>query len=65
MLPLSICSPDILWSVNNVFAKILTILRTIWVSNTIEHISVMELYNILSTLKKFECWNLTVLVTKY
>ncbi len=26
-------------------------------ANTIEHVSEMELYTILSTLEKFQCWN--------
>ncbi len=34
-------------------------------ANTIKHVSEMELYIILSTLDKFECWNRTVLITKY
>ncbi len=35
-------------------------------TNTIEHVSEMELYNIiLSTLEKFECFNRTVLIMKY
>ncbi len=34
-------------------------------TNTIEHVSQMELYIILSTLEKFENWNQTVLITKY
>ncbi len=34
-------------------------------ANTIEHVSEIELYNILSTLEKFERWNQTVLITKY
>ncbi len=29
------------------------------------HKSEMDLYNILSTLEKFECWNRTVLIRKY
>ncbi len=61
MLLLSICLPDILWSLNNVFAHFTGNLGT----NTIKHVSEMELYIILSTLEKFECWNRTVLITKY
>ncbi len=34
-------------------------------ANMIEHISEMELYIILLTLEKFECRNLTYLITKY
>ncbi len=34
-------------------------------ANTIEHVSEMELSFIFSTLEKFECWNLTVLIMKY
>ncbi len=34
-------------------------------ASIIEHVSEMELYKILSTLEKFECWNGTVLITKY
>ncbi len=34
-------------------------------ANMIKHVSQMELYNILSTLEKFEHWNETVLITKY
>ncbi len=33
--------------------------------NTIEHVSEMELYIILSILEKFERWNRTVLITKF
>ncbi len=34
-------------------------------TNTIVHVSEMELYIILSTLEKFERWNQRVLITKY
>ncbi len=34
-------------------------------TNTIEHVSEMELYNILSTLEKLKRWNRTVLIMKY
>ncbi len=34
-------------------------------TNMIKHASEMELYIILSTLKKFERWNWIVLITKY
>ncbi len=34
-------------------------------TNMIEHVSEIELYNILSTLEKFESWNKTVLITIY
>ncbi len=33
--------------------------------NMIKHLSEMELYNILLTLEKFECWNWTVLIMKF
>ncbi len=62
MLLLSICSSDILWSLNDVFAQNFT--GNLGV-NTIEHVSEMKLDNILSTLEKFERWNRTVLITKY
>ncbi len=34
-------------------------------ASAIVHVSEMELYNILSTLEKFYCWNRTVLIIKY
>ncbi len=50
MLPLSICSPDILWSLNNVFGKKRTghFMSNLG-ANTIEHVSEMKWYTILST----------------
>ncbi len=48
MMLLSICLPDILWRLNDVFAGKLTILGT----NT--RVLEMELYIILSTLEKCE-----------
>ncbi len=63
---LSISLPDILWSLNDVFDKKNPEQFTGNMStNTIEHVSEMELYIILSTLEKFENWNQTVLITKY
>ncbi len=42
----------------------LTICTSNFGANRIKHVSEMELYTILSTLDKFECWNLTGLITK-
>ncbi len=66
MLLLSICSSDILWSLKDVFFFFfkLTICTSNFGANRIKHVSEMELYTILSTLDKFECWNLTGLITK-
>ncbi len=57
---LSICLPNILCSLNDVFAKKPDHLTDNLGTNTIEHVSEMELYTILSTLEMFESWNRTV-----
>ncbi len=51
---------NISWSLYNAFLKQMTILTCNLATNTIEHVYVKELYIILSTLEKFECWNWTV-----
>ncbi len=64
MLPLSICSLDILELELCLCSKTEHFTGNLG-ANMMEHVSEMELYNILSTLEKFECWNLTVLITRY
>ncbi len=64
---IQICLSDILWSLDNDFAKKTGPFMGNLSENMIKHISELELqlYIILSTLEMFERWNRTVFITKY